>query len=79
MKAPGKSQGESDEVPIVVCPRRRARSFRTSLRCAAAAPDNITAIVADVLNLNTRAGQLADAPVVVGAVAENQLHDNGVL
>lgn len=38
-------------------------------------PDNITVIVADVLDLDTGdtlAGRLSDAPVVVGAVAENQ-------
>ncbi|MFD0316164.1 Stp1/IreP family PP2C-type Ser/Thr phosphatase [Streptomyces flavalbus] len=45
-------------------------------------PDNITVIVADVLDLDTGdtlAGQLSDTPVVVGAVAENQnqLSDNG--
>ncbi|MFE9448818.1 Stp1/IreP family PP2C-type Ser/Thr phosphatase [Streptomyces sp. NPDC006739] len=47
-------------------------------------PDNITVIVADVLDLDTNdtlAGQLSDTPVVVGAVAENQhhLHDNGIM
>lgn len=47
-------------------------------------PDNITVIVADVLDLDTGdtlAGQLSDQPVVVGAVAENQhhLHDNGIM
>ncbi|MGW0823845.1 Stp1/IreP family PP2C-type Ser/Thr phosphatase [Streptomyces sp. NPDC002845] len=47
-------------------------------------PDNITVIVADVLDLDTGdtlAGQLSDTPVVVGAVAENQhqLHDNGAM
>jgi protein phosphatase len=47
-------------------------------------PDNITVIVADVLDLDTGdtlAGQLHDTPVVVGAVAENQnhLHDNGIM
>ncbi|SES27943.1 protein phosphatase [Streptomyces sp. yr375] len=47
-------------------------------------PDNITVIVADVLDLDTGdtlAGQLSDVPVVVGAVAENQLqlHDNGIM
>jgi PPM family protein phosphatase len=39
-------------------------------------PDNITCIVADVLDAesnDTLAGQLSDTPVVVGAVAENQL------
>ncbi|MFF1377833.1 Stp1/IreP family PP2C-type Ser/Thr phosphatase [Streptomyces sp. NPDC058308] len=39
-------------------------------------PDNITVIVADVLDIDsgdTLAGQLSDTPVVVGAVAENQL------
>lgn len=41
-------------------------------------PDNITCIVADVLDVDaigsedTRAGQLNDTPVIVGAVAENQ-------
>ncbi|MEU3184973.1 PP2C family serine/threonine-protein phosphatase [Streptomyces sp. NPDC006923] len=38
-------------------------------------PDNITCIVADVLDVesnDTLAGQLNDTPVVVGAVAENQ-------
>ncbi len=37
-------------------------------------PDNITCIVADVLDVDgeTSAGQLNDTPVVVGAVAENQ-------
>ncbi|MFI6563907.1 Stp1/IreP family PP2C-type Ser/Thr phosphatase [Streptomyces sp. NPDC050534] len=47
-------------------------------------PDNITVIIADVLDLDTSdtlAGQLSDTPVVVGAVAENQhqLHDNGIM
>lgn len=47
-------------------------------------PDNITVIVADVLDLDTGdtlAGQLSDTPVVVGAVAENQhhLHDNNIM
>ncbi|WLW58523.1 Stp1/IreP family PP2C-type Ser/Thr phosphatase [Streptomyces sp. YU58] len=47
-------------------------------------PDNITVIVADVLDLDTGdtlAGQLSDTPVVVGAVAENQnhLHDPGIM
>ncbi|MFJ4687782.1 Stp1/IreP family PP2C-type Ser/Thr phosphatase [Streptomyces sp. NPDC091377] len=47
-------------------------------------PDNITVIVADVLDLDTSdtlAGQLSDAPLVVGAVAENQhqLSDNGIM
>ncbi|WP_156727993.1 Stp1/IreP family PP2C-type Ser/Thr phosphatase [Streptomyces apocyni] len=47
-------------------------------------PDNITVIVADVLDIDsgdTLAGQLVDTPVVVGAVAENQLqsHDNGAM
>ncbi|WP_345619310.1 Stp1/IreP family PP2C-type Ser/Thr phosphatase [Streptomyces ziwulingensis] len=47
-------------------------------------PDNITCIVADVLDLDTGdtlAGQLSDTPVVVGAVAENQLQvgDNGIM
>ncbi|CAL9500688.1 Stp1/IreP family PP2C-type Ser/Thr phosphatase [Streptomyces sp. Tu 3180] len=47
-------------------------------------PDNITVIVADVLDLDTGdtlAGQLSDTPVVVGAVAENQNqpHDNGIM
>ncbi|MFF7447566.1 MULTISPECIES: Stp1/IreP family PP2C-type Ser/Thr phosphatase [unclassified Streptomyces] len=47
-------------------------------------PDNITVIVADVLDLDTGdtlAGQLSDVPVVVGAVAENQnhLHDPGLM
>jgi protein phosphatase len=43
-------------------------------------PDNITCIVADVLDVesnDTLAGQLNDTPVVVGAVAENQ-HLNGL-
>ncbi|MEU5718758.1 Stp1/IreP family PP2C-type Ser/Thr phosphatase [Streptomyces sp. NPDC020403] len=38
-------------------------------------PDNITCIVADVLDVDsndTLAGQLHDTPVIVGAVAENQ-------
>lgn len=42
-------------------------------------PDNITCIVADVLDTDsndTLAGQLNDTPVVVGAVAENQLQLN---
>ncbi|MER5301011.1 Stp1/IreP family PP2C-type Ser/Thr phosphatase [Streptomyces lasiicapitis] len=42
-------------------------------------PDNITVIVADVLDIDTGdtlAGQLSDTPVVVGAVAENQLQAN---
>ncbi|MFJ2743018.1 Stp1/IreP family PP2C-type Ser/Thr phosphatase [Streptomyces sp. NPDC087440] len=47
-------------------------------------PDNITCIVADVLDVDgndTLAGQLNDTPVVVGAVAENQhqLHDTGAM
>ncbi|CAL9482137.1 PP2C-family Ser_Thr phosphatase [Streptomyces sp. enrichment culture] len=47
-------------------------------------PDNITVIVADVLDLDTGdtlAGHLSDAPVVVGAVAENQsqIGDNGIM
>ncbi|MFE9684549.1 Stp1/IreP family PP2C-type Ser/Thr phosphatase [Streptomyces sp. NPDC002701] len=47
-------------------------------------PDNITVIVADVLDIDggdTLAGQLSDTPVVVGAVAENQLQaqDNGAM
>ncbi|MCF4139335.1 Stp1/IreP family PP2C-type Ser/Thr phosphatase [Streptomyces sp. Tue 6430] len=47
-------------------------------------PDNITVIVADVLDLDTGdtlAGQLSDTPVVVGAVAENQnqAHVNGIM
>ncbi|MFE3826030.1 PP2C family protein-serine/threonine phosphatase [Streptomyces sp. NPDC059092] len=39
-------------------------------------PDNITCIVADVLDVestDTMAGMISDTPVVVGAVAENQL------
>ncbi|MHC0430710.1 Stp1/IreP family PP2C-type Ser/Thr phosphatase [Streptomyces sp. O3] len=47
-------------------------------------PDNITVIVADVLDIDsgdTLAGQLVDTPVVVGAVAENPLpsHDSGAM
>lgn len=47
-------------------------------------PDNVTVIVADVLDIDsgdTLAGQLTDTPVVVGAVAENQLqlNDNGAM
>ncbi|QKW10940.1 Stp1/IreP family PP2C-type Ser/Thr phosphatase [Streptomyces sp. NA04227] len=47
-------------------------------------PDNITVIVADVLDIDsgdTLAAQLSDTPVVVGAVAENQhqAHDNGAM
>jgi protein phosphatase len=47
-------------------------------------PDNITVIVADVLDIDsgdTLAAQISDTPVVVGAVAENQLqlHDNGAM
>jgi len=48
-------------------------------------PDNITCIVADVLdvdNNDTLAGRLNDTPVVVGAVAENQaaqLSDGGAM
>lgn len=47
-------------------------------------PDNITCIVADVLdvdNNDTLAGRLNDTPVVVGAVAENQavLNDSGAM
>jgi protein phosphatase len=47
-------------------------------------PDNITCIVADVLDTDTGdtlAGQLSDTPVVVGAVAENQhqLNDGGAM
>ncbi|MCH0570254.1 Stp1/IreP family PP2C-type Ser/Thr phosphatase [Streptomyces sp. MUM 136J] len=47
-------------------------------------PDNITVIVADVLDLDTGdtlAAQLSDTPVVVGAVAEtqHQLQDNNIM
>ncbi|MFB9515453.1 Stp1/IreP family PP2C-type Ser/Thr phosphatase [Streptomyces purpureus] len=47
-------------------------------------PDNITVIVADVLDVDggdTLAGQLNDTPVIVGAVAENQaqLNDGGAM
>ncbi|MEU0470999.1 Stp1/IreP family PP2C-type Ser/Thr phosphatase [Streptomyces olivaceus] len=47
-------------------------------------PDNITVIVADVLDIDTGdtlAAQLYDTPVVVGAVAENQAQtgDNGIM
>ncbi|AZK95230.1 PP2C family protein-serine/threonine phosphatase [Streptomyces tsukubensis] len=47
-------------------------------------PDNITCIVADVLDTEADdglAGQLSDTPVVVGAVAENQypLNDGGAM
>ncbi|MFD3975395.1 Stp1/IreP family PP2C-type Ser/Thr phosphatase [Streptomyces cyaneofuscatus] len=47
-------------------------------------PDNITCIVADVLdvdNNDTLAGRLSETPVVVGAVAENQavLNDGGAM
>ncbi|MEU8566098.1 Stp1/IreP family PP2C-type Ser/Thr phosphatase [Streptomyces cyaneofuscatus] len=47
-------------------------------------PDNITCIVADVLdvdNNDTLAGRLSDTPVVVGAVAETQtvLNDGGAM
>jgi len=47
-------------------------------------PDNITVIVADVLDIDsgdTLAAQISDTPVVVGAVAENQhqIHDNGAM
>ncbi|MFJ6130421.1 Stp1/IreP family PP2C-type Ser/Thr phosphatase [Streptomyces griseoviridis] len=47
-------------------------------------PDNITVIIADVLDLDTGdtlAGQLSDTPVVVGAVAENQhqQHDGTIM
>ncbi|MGW1025517.1 Stp1/IreP family PP2C-type Ser/Thr phosphatase [Streptomyces sp. NPDC002577] len=50
-------------------------------------PDNITVIIADVLDIDsgdTLAAQLSDTPVVVGAVAENQhnqhhLHDNSAM
>ncbi|MER6688752.1 Stp1/IreP family PP2C-type Ser/Thr phosphatase [Streptomyces minutiscleroticus] len=47
-------------------------------------PDNITVIVADVLDIDsgdTLAGHLSDTPVVVGAVAENQNQpqDNGAM
>ncbi|GAA3908062.1 Stp1/IreP family PP2C-type Ser/Thr phosphatase [Streptomyces gulbargensis] len=47
-------------------------------------PDNITVIVADVLDVDggdTLAGHLSDTPVVVGAVAENQaqLSDGGAM
>lgn len=48
-------------------------------------PDNITCIVADVLDADsndTLAGQLNDTPVIVGAVAENQaaqLNDGGAM
>ncbi|MFJ2815095.1 Stp1/IreP family PP2C-type Ser/Thr phosphatase [Streptomyces sp. NPDC091279] len=47
-------------------------------------PDNITVIIADVLDLDTGdtlAGQLSDTPVVVGAVAENQhqTHDGSFM
>ncbi|WP_189929099.1 Stp1/IreP family PP2C-type Ser/Thr phosphatase [Streptomyces sulfonofaciens] len=47
-------------------------------------PDNVTVIVADVLDIDsgdTLAERLSDTPVVVGAVAENQhqLHDGGAM
>ncbi|MFD3531482.1 Stp1/IreP family PP2C-type Ser/Thr phosphatase [Streptomyces sp. NPDC058664] len=47
-------------------------------------PDNITVIVADVLDVDggdTLAGHLNDTPVIVGAVAENQaqLNDGGAM
>ncbi|MFI6336086.1 Stp1/IreP family PP2C-type Ser/Thr phosphatase [Streptomyces sp. NPDC050535] len=49
-------------------------------------PDNITVIIADVLDIDggdTLAAQLSDTPVVVGAVAENQhqhqLQDDGAM
>ncbi|WP_179120300.1 Stp1/IreP family PP2C-type Ser/Thr phosphatase [Streptomyces tsukubensis] len=47
-------------------------------------PDNITVIIADVLDVDsgdTLAGALNDTPVVVGAVAENQhqAHDEGAM
>ncbi|WP_255949540.1 Stp1/IreP family PP2C-type Ser/Thr phosphatase [Streptomyces odontomachi] len=47
-------------------------------------PDNITVIVADVLDIDsgdTLAQHLSDTPIVVGAVAENQhqLHDGGAM
>ncbi|WP_299529742.1 Stp1/IreP family PP2C-type Ser/Thr phosphatase [uncultured Streptomyces sp.] len=47
-------------------------------------PDNITCIVADVLDVDgndTLAGRLNDTPVIVGAVAENQaqLSDGGAM
>jgi protein phosphatase len=47
-------------------------------------PDNITVIVADVLDLDTgetlAGARLSDTPVVVGAVAENQVtDDNGAM
>ncbi|MFC8171130.1 Stp1/IreP family PP2C-type Ser/Thr phosphatase [Streptomyces sp. NPDC057242] len=47
-------------------------------------PDNITVIVADVLDVDggdTLAGHLSDTPVIVGAVAENQaqLNDGGAM
>jgi protein phosphatase len=47
-------------------------------------PDNITVIVADVLDLDTgetlAGARLSDTPVVVGAVAENQVsNDNGAM
>ncbi|MFJ8954061.1 MULTISPECIES: Stp1/IreP family PP2C-type Ser/Thr phosphatase [unclassified Streptomyces] len=47
-------------------------------------PDNITVIVADVLDIDsgdTLAGHLSDAPVIVGAVAENQqaLHEGSAM
>ncbi|MFJ3905225.1 Stp1/IreP family PP2C-type Ser/Thr phosphatase [Streptomyces sp. NPDC090025] len=47
-------------------------------------PDNITVIIADVLDVDggdTLAGHLSDTPVIVGAVAENQVqpHDGGAM
>ncbi|MEU9088861.1 Stp1/IreP family PP2C-type Ser/Thr phosphatase [Streptomyces sp. NPDC048428] len=48
-------------------------------------PDNITCIVADVLDVDSNdslAGQINDTPVIVGAVAENQaaqLNDGGAM
>lgn len=42
-------------------------------------PDNITVIIADVLDMDggdTLVQQISDTPVIVGAVAENQLHFN---
>jgi PPM family protein phosphatase len=46
------------------------------LALRAGGPDNVTCIVADVLDVDgsdTLAGQLNDTPVIVGAVAENQI------
>ncbi|MFD3545978.1 Stp1/IreP family PP2C-type Ser/Thr phosphatase [Streptomyces sp. NPDC058655] len=60
-------------------PRETVQSL-IQLALRGGGPDNITCIVADVLDTDsgdTLAAQVSDTPVVVGAVAENQHHFDG--